>query len=164
MKQIFVFDIKKNEFIKNGDSVEFHWVNSESDLTEIYKDKEVIFTEVLYQNPILENEQLREMTIEELKLAKKIQLGEGEKISEGKLITIPQSSKNYIWNFEKEEWKFSAELRKAEILAELDNLDIKSIRPNRAFNLGISTTKDKEKLEEIEAEARKLREELASYG
>lgn len=162
MKQIYIFDIENSAFIKNGESVECHWVNSEADLTEIYKDKEVIFTEVLFQNPIIENRQLREMTIEELKFSKKIQLSEGEKISEGKLITVPQPSKCHVWNFEKEEWEFSVELRKVEIIVELESIDTQTIRPLRSILSGLGTDDDKDKLAKLETMAKALRTELST--
>lgn len=50
--------------------------------------------------------------------------------------------------------------RIAEIKRKLTRLDAQTIRPLRAILAGTSTYKDKDKLEEIEVEAEKLREEM----
>ena len=50
--------------------------------------------------------------------------------------------------------------RKMEILTRLAELDIASIRPLRALKNGIATSFDENKLNEIEVEAEKLRNDL----
>lgn len=54
-----------------------------------------------------------------------------------------------------------SEIRKSEIITELSNIDIQSIRPNRAINLGLGTEFDKKKLQELEDKAKSLRLEYS---
>ena len=50
--------------------------------------------------------------------------------------------------------------RISEIKAELQRLDLESVRPLRAINAGTDTEEDRDKLVELDAEAEKLRLEL----
>ena len=50
--------------------------------------------------------------------------------------------------------------RKAELIAELDALDLKTIRALRAIQAGQGTQADTDKLAELEAQAAQIREEL----
>ncbi len=63
-------------------------------------------------------------------------------------------TKSYVLNNKKYKTKIQKEERKAEILKELEDIDFKSIRAIRA--------NEKAKLKELEAQAVKLREELAN--
>lgn len=49
---------------------------------------------------------------------------------------------------------------KAELLAQLDQYDLKSIRPLRAMSAGVGTREDKNQLEALEAQVALLREQL----
>ena len=51
--------------------------------------------------------------------------------------------------------------RISEIKAELQRLDLVSVRPLRAINAGTDTQQDRDKLTELDAEAETLRQELA---
>lgn len=48
------------------------------------------------------------------------------------------------------------------ILAELDRLDLRAVRPLRAIAAGTATETDRQKLTEIEEQAAQLRQELAN--
>ena len=48
----------------------------------------------------------------------------------------------------------------AEIFAKLEELDLQAVRPLRAIVAGTATETDRQKLSEIEAEAKKLRKEI----
>ena len=48
-----------------------------------------------------------------------------------------------------------------ELMAKLDQIDRQSIRPLRAIAKGMGTVFDRQRLEELEIEAEKIREELA---
>lgn len=52
------------------------------------------------------------------------------------------------------------ENKQAEILAKLEALDSQAVRPLRAIVAGTATDVDRQKLTEIEAEAKKLRKEI----
>jgi len=57
-----------------------------------------------------------------------------------------------------------AEARRAEIRAELAEIDRRSVRPLRAEAEGLATPEDRASLAGLEARARKLRDELAGAG
>lgn len=53
------------------------------------------------------------------------------------------------------------EIRKQEIYQELNNIDIQTMRPLRAIQLGVNTIEDTKKLTELEEQAKLLRIELS---
>lgn len=55
---------------------------------------------------------------------------------------------------------YEKENKKQKILNELEKIDIQTMRPLRAIQLGISTIEDTKKLSELEEQAKKLRLEL----
>ena len=59
-------------------------------------------SEILFQHPKIENGEIRESTIEELKVEGIIPLVDGELIREGKVLTIQRPSEIYEWKGE--EW------------------------------------------------------------
>ena len=65
------------------------------------------------------------------------------------------------WGYSAEERQEQAEQkRKAEIMSQLDALDLKCIRALRAISAGTSTEADTERLAALEAEAKELRKTL----
>ena len=58
----------------------------------------------------------------------------------------------------------ASELRRREILLELEQIDLQSVRPLRAKVAGADTTEDERILSELEARASALRTELASLA
>lgn len=65
------------------------------------------------------------------------------------------------WGYTEEEKQAQAkEARKKEIIAELDALDLKTIRALRAIQAGTGTQDDEEKLAEIEDQAEQIRQQL----
>ena len=52
--------------------------------------------------------------------------------------------------------------RQGEIVAELDALDLRAIRPLRAIAAGTATEADRRKVAEIETEAKKLRKKIGT--
>ncbi len=61
---------------------------------------------------------------------------------------------------EEQKMIYEKENKKQQILNELDKIDLQSIRPNRNINIGIGTDFDRNKLIELEENAKKLRIEL----
>lgn len=63
-----------------------------------------------------------------------------------------------------DEWaaREDARLRRAEIMRELDAIDMQSVRPLRAKLKGTATAEDEARLASLEAQAQTLRAELAS--
>ena len=65
------------------------------------------------------------------------------------------------WGFTAEEIAEQAKQEhKQELLAQLDAVDLKTIRPLRAIQAGTGTQEDTDKLEELEAQAEQIRAEL----
>lgn len=65
------------------------------------------------------------------------------------------------WGYSAEEQQEQAEQkRKAEIMAQLDALDLKCIRALRAISAGTGTEADTARLAELEAQAAELREQI----
>lgn len=58
----------------------------------------------------------------------------------------------------------ASELRRREILRELEQIDLQSVRPLRAKLAGTATTEDERILTELEARASTLRAELTTLG
>lgn len=54
------------------------------------------------------------------------------------------------------------EIRKQEIYQELNNIDVQTMRPLRAIQLGVNTIEDTKKLTELEEQAKLLRIELSN--
>ena len=49
---------------------------------------------------------------------------------------------------------------KTELIAQLDDLDLKAIRALRALSAGVGTVEDKSKLEELESQAAEIRRQI----
>lgn len=65
------------------------------------------------------------------------------------------------WGYtEEEKQEQTKEARRKELIAELDALDLKCIRALRAIQSGSGTDDDTAKLEDLEAQAEQIREEL----
>lgn len=65
------------------------------------------------------------------------------------------------WGYSAEERQEQAEeKRRADIMAQLDALDLKCIRALRAINAGTGTEADQERLAELEEQAAELRKQL----
>lgn len=65
------------------------------------------------------------------------------------------------WGFTEEEIAEQAKQEhKQELLAQLDAVDLKTIRPLRAIQAGTGTQEDTDKVEELEAQAEQIRGEL----
>lgn len=65
------------------------------------------------------------------------------------------------WGYSAEERQEQAEQkRRADIMAQLDTIDLKCIRALRAIQAGTGTEADTERLAELEAQAEELREQL----
>lgn len=52
------------------------------------------------------------------------------------------------------------EAHKKELIAQLDDLDLKAIRALRALSAGVGTVEDKAKLEELESQAAEIRRQI----
>ena len=50
--------------------------------------------------------------------------------------------------------------QKTELIAQLDDLDLKAIRALRALSAGVGTVEDKAKLEELESQAAEIRRQI----
>ena len=65
------------------------------------------------------------------------------------------------WGYTEEEKQAQAkEVRKAELIAELAQIDLESIRPTRAIQNGTATEFDTQKLAELEERAEQIRQEI----
>ena len=56
------------------------------------------------------------------------------------------------------------QIRKAELIAQLDAIDLKTLRSLRSIHAGSGTEEDKNQLEKLEARAEQLREQLHSLN
>lgn len=63
-------------------------------------------------------------------------------------------------NYEEEQEEKRKAERRAELIEQLDALDLKAIRALRAMSAGTGTADDKDRLEELEAQAEQIRAEL----
>lgn len=69
------------------------------------------------------------------------------------------------WGFTAEEIAQKAkEQRRKELVEELDNIDLKTIRALRAISAGTGTEADKKKLEDLEEQAAEIRQQLKELG
>lgn len=89
---------------KTGEYLNLHHVNEESDCHSTYIGRDVVYSEVQYSNPIIDNGNLREMTDIEAKLANRIPLSIGEYIKNGIIKSIESPSKLHSWDYDKKEW------------------------------------------------------------
>lgn len=65
------------------------------------------------------------------------------------------------WGLTEEEQAAEAKnIRRAELISQLDEIDLKTIRPIRAKEAGVATDADLEKLQELEEQAAQIRAEL----
>lgn len=76
----------------------------------------------LFKYPILENEIIREMTNDELKIKGFLKLEEGEKIENGKILTIKKENENSFWNGI--EWVIDTEKEKEKTVKKIESLEI----------------------------------------
>lgn len=98
----------------------------------------------------------------EMSQAEKIQAGleelpQGQKIEGGELVTMTDEEKLAEGQLSQEEYK---NIQRQKIQSELDEIDIKTIRPLRAILSGLGTEEDKAMLAELETYAKAKREEL----
>lgn len=69
------------------------------------------------------------------------------------------------WGLTEEEIEQKAkEQRRKELVEELDNIDLKTIRALRAMSAGTGTEADKKKLEDLEEQAAEIRQQLKELG
>jgi hypothetical protein len=125
-------------------------------------EKEPLSSKEGFEIKFIENDwkYIKLLTTEEKKIKGELPLEEGEKIVDGALVTIEKPSNYYVWNYTTFEWEYNSEIRKSEIYAELESIDIQTIRPLRAKLTGLATTQDESKLLELETKANTLRNEL----
>ena len=65
------------------------------------------------------------------------------------------------WGFtEEEKAAQQKQAHKTELIAQLDDLDLKAIRALRALSAGVGTVEDKAKLEELESQAAEIRRQI----
>lgn len=65
------------------------------------------------------------------------------------------------WGFTDEEKSTQEkQAHKTELIAQLDDLDLKAIRALRALSAGVGTVEDKAKLEELEQQAAEIRRQI----
>lgn len=65
------------------------------------------------------------------------------------------------WGFtDEEKADQQKQAHKAELIAQLDDLDLKAIRALRALSAGVGTVDDKAKLEELEQQAAEIRRQI----
>lgn len=65
------------------------------------------------------------------------------------------------WGFTDEEKAAQQkQAQKTELIAQLDDLDLKAIRALRALSAGVGTVEDKAKLEELESQAAEIRRQI----
>ena len=95
-----------------------------------------IWTELEYQNPVLDNEKLRESTKEELYKAGKYTLAENELIENGKIKTVELSEFEYIEN---NQIKYRKEEKVEKLKQELYELRIE--REKKPFEFEVKGTK-----------------------
>ena len=95
-----------------------------------------IWSELEYQNPILDNEKLRESTKEELYKARKYTLAENELLENGKIKTVELSEFEYI---EDNQIKFKKEEKIEKLKQELYELRME--REKKPFELEVKGTK-----------------------
>lgn len=63
-------------------------------------------------------------------------------------------------NYEQEQEEKRKAERRAELIAELDALDLKSLRALRAIQAGVGTEEDTAKISEIEEQAEQIRQQI----
>lgn len=101
----------------------------------------------------------------EMTQVEKIQAGleelpQGQKIEGGELVLMTYEERLASGQMTQAEY---IEIRRRQILAELDAIDRKTARPLRAILAGIGTDEDREKLAELERQAEELRIEYNIY-
>lgn len=131
MKTIHIYLGTKKVYSVYANSIEEVKENPQAYYEE-YKDK-MIISEVEYSYPVLENETLREATREEL-VARgiEIQLEEGEKIVNKKLIKIKRPSKFHTWN--STDWTVNLEEVKTQKREELKRIRAEKIDSDLEVN------------------------------
>ena len=95
-----------------------------------------IFSEIEYQNPVLDNGKLRESTKEELYKARKYILAENELVEDGKIKTVELSEFDYIEN---NQIKYKKEEKIEKLKQELYELRIE--REKKPFEFEVKGTK-----------------------
>lgn len=85
------------------------------------------------------------------------ELPQGQKIEGGEVVMMSDEEKLASGQITQAEY---TEIRRGQILAELDAIDRKTIRPLRAILAGIGTDDDRERMAELERQAEELRAEL----
>lgn len=108
MKKIFVYN-------KKAELIDYHFVNSVDSIIGIYVNQDVIFSEIEYVNPVIDNGEIREMTINELKLNGLLALEAGEKIANGEITLIISPGEFFSWNYESLEWQYDESKKKMRI-------------------------------------------------
>ena len=122
----------------------------------IYEEQEVENQVQIGTQPKTETiqEQIEKTTIEQQEVEKTIQTGTHTENKTIKVIVL-----NPDYEKEEEEKRKTKEI--TELKLELDNLDLKTVRPLRAINAGTATPDDENYLKILEQQAQNIREELA---
>ena len=87
--------------------------------------KEVYLSEIVFINPILDNENIREMKVTEMIKAGIITLFDGQYLKNEEIITVEKPNDFYLWDSKKKKWIYQKEWEQEALENELGELQIK---------------------------------------
>ena len=85
--------------------------------------QKVYLSDKVFMNPIMERNQMREMTTSELIKNKIIELQEGEYLEKDEIITIEKPNNFHFWDTNLNKWVYDQELEKSSLEEEIGNLE-----------------------------------------
>lgn len=107
---------------KNCNLVKTYLDGSEEEIRTM-EGQEVYLSNVVFINPILENNSIREMKISELITEGITKLSDGQYLKNEEIITIEKPSNYHVWDSKKHKWNYDKQLEMNGLDDEIGNLE-----------------------------------------
>ena len=114
--------MKKYIYDKNGDYLRTYLDGTEEEIRRM-EGQEVYLSDIVFINPILENNTIREMKISELITEGITKLSDGQYLKNEEIITVEKPSNFHLWDSKKHKWNYDKQLEINALNDELASLE-----------------------------------------
>lgn len=114
--------MKKYIYDKNGDYLRTYLDGTEEEIRKM-EGQEVYLSDIVFINPILENNTIREMKISELITEGITKLSDGQYLKNEEIITVEKPSNFHLWDSKKHKWNYDKQLEINALNDELASLE-----------------------------------------
>ena len=114
--------MKKYIYDKNGDYLRTYLDGTEEEIRRM-EGQEVYLSDIVFINPILENNTIREMKISELITEGITKLSDGQYLKNEEIVTIEKPSNYHVWDSKKHKWNYDKQLEMNGLEDEIGNLE-----------------------------------------